>query len=269
MKNLMPSKHKPVMTHCKLLLLSVCWVQQPFLAWSLSAWDRKPGSTGKDTAGRGSCFGHVSWFYLLSVTSCSFPSALNLHNDMFWEQLSQTHTFPHYPEVCPGKVSYESNEEWSLPFSLLCPSYILRLKFSEIILFTAQEKNPHTTEDPFLSIISLTTSFFILARIPEHWASPALWRQVPHLGLDSGRVLRCGLHSPLHHFLFYLNLAMSCHKSLLWFHALPSPSRQPPEFRLLYIFPLTPCAWHSLSPLSLFIPTLTNPSILGFPLNGL
>lgn len=70
MRNLMPSKPKPVMTHCALLLSGVCWEQQLFLA-VLPTWDQKPGSTGQHTTRRGASLGHVSWFYLLSLASCS------------------------------------------------------------------------------------------------------------------------------------------------------------------------------------------------------
>lgn len=41
----------------------------------LPAWDQNPGGTGWHTAGRGSNFWHVSWFYLLSLASCSSPGA--------------------------------------------------------------------------------------------------------------------------------------------------------------------------------------------------
>lgn len=61
----------------------------------------------------------------------------------------------------------------------------------------------------------------------------------------------------LHHSLFYLNLAMCCYKSLLWFRAPLSPAASsvlssPP--------PAAFGACHSLSPPGLFIPAPTNPS---------
>ena len=69
MKNLMPSKHKPVMTHCSLLLPSVCWVQQPFLAQFSQPGTRSQAALGDIQ--QGEVLALFLGFYLLSLASCS------------------------------------------------------------------------------------------------------------------------------------------------------------------------------------------------------
>ena len=67
MKNLMPSKPKPVMTHCVLLLMGVCREQQLFLA-VLPTGDQKPGSIQQGEV--------LIWGMFLGSTFCPWHPVL-------------------------------------------------------------------------------------------------------------------------------------------------------------------------------------------------